>query len=69
MAQRDGVVHFTGLVDEIMPEFRLFWAVSRFGERRIIDLGEYEVYMKADAVSQRSPEAPVLHKPEEEAAE
>jgi hypothetical protein len=40
-----GVVAFEGTVEDTAPAHRLFWAVSRQGHRKIIDLDEYEVYI------------------------
>jgi hypothetical protein len=39
-----GVRRFAGQVVDTHPAMGLFWAVSHVGERRLIELGEYEVY-------------------------
>jgi hypothetical protein len=39
-----GAVAFEGTVEEVFPAQNLFWAVSANGNRRIIELDEYDVY-------------------------
>ncbi|MGT2464239.1 hypothetical protein [Sinomonas atrocyanea] len=39
-----GAIAFEGTVEEIFPAQNLFWAVSVQGNRRIIELDEYDVY-------------------------
>lgn len=41
---KSGHVLFTGRVIEIHVGHELFWAVDSLGDRRLIDLGSYEVY-------------------------
>lgn len=43
-ARSQAEMPFQGRVGAIMPEMRLFWAVSPTGLRRIFELDEYEVY-------------------------
>ena len=38
------VLQFTGCVTETQADGELFWAVDSIGQRRLIDLGSYEVY-------------------------
>lgn len=38
------VLQFIGCVTETQAEHELFWAVDSIGQRRLIDLGSYEVY-------------------------
>lgn len=67
-ARRDGVLHFAGRVTETMPAHHLFWAVSELGERRIVDLSEYDVYAPIlDPDSRKRPASGPTHKAEEEA--
>lgn len=40
----NGVRQFAGQVVDTHPTMGLFWAVSPVGERRLIELDEYEVY-------------------------
>ncbi|MCA4132593.1 hypothetical protein [Arthrobacter sp. M4] len=42
-ARFDQSIHFIGIVEELMPEMNLFWAVSDYGERRIVEFDEYSV--------------------------
>lgn len=43
-ARIGGVRRFAGQVVDTHPGMGLFWAVSEVGERRLIELEEYEVY-------------------------
>lgn len=43
----DGVTRFSGRVTDMLPEHRLFWAVSDSGERRIIEIDQFEVHKSA----------------------
>jgi hypothetical protein len=43
-AHRRGILQFVGRVTEIDPSQELFWAVDSIGDRRLVDLGSYDVY-------------------------
>lgn len=40
-------LHLTGQVVEVQPSMDLFWVVTPYGTRKIVELTEFDVYLAA----------------------